>query len=535
MLGPNRAMKEADSIDRKWVKADDAEEAEPTSAASPVMWSVNVEGKDVVDMTHTELVERVRSGRLSIATFLWRDGMQDWKAVREFPEFESLVGDVKADSGLRARPEESGDAPAELDTSDTTPTHIGAMAAMRDLTNRTPPRATLEAPAEPDDGGDVPKSLEFLAVYERPVATLEFATAEASDALEPEPASDALTPNHTPSSKKAPPRPEPQKSEPPLPPLPASRKAAQSKAPPFVRKAAQPVAKTAASVVKPAAPVAKPAAPVAKAAPPVLQPAREPEALTIADVSAAPPPPSLPSTEPSDEADPLPAEVTRSEAVVPPPPASVIGPPRPAIASLPPIIVREVPASPSELFITPAAVQLDEATIVLGRRRTHRWVPLRAAILSAFGSACLASVLTWLIVRPPRVAPSAADSEAVAAAVAAAPRAETTQPNGVAAEAAQPEGAPPATPEPGAAVAAEATPAAAEGAAKTRRNDAAASQRKPSTATRDVSGLGSETPSSNEPDFRRDDPDPGLADKSATKRTADTTSPRAGWPSNPGF
>lgn len=497
-------MKEADSIHGDWAAPAGREGADqPNSSTTPIVWSVNVAGKNVFDISHVDLVERVRDGRLPVTSFLWRDGMEDWKALDEFPEFEVLVAEAKAhDSGLRSKPEEATPTSTAMVSSPPTPTHIGL-----GVPDAAVPRDAL------DDGNEVTTVFGVLAVYERQAPTLEFSAAAEENARDEDPpASDQLTPIQTPRKRLAVPR--PAKSDPPPPPRPMQRKSEPPPLPPQIaqRKSEPPSLPPLPALRKAAdkspAPVSStPAEP--KVAPGA--PGREAEVLAADDVSAAPAP-----------APPLPTPAIPDD--VPPPPSSVVGPPRPALASLPPIIVREsVP--PGELVATPAPVQLDESTLVLGRRKIHRWVPLRAAIFSAFGAACLASVLTWLIVRPVRaLRAQAAQPRATAAAPAPAPEPASTSTTRE-----------PAAEEPQAAVdsaAGEPAPAAAETAAAKPSGEASPSERKPASSRARSTAAAKADP------WRRDSSDPGLTEsaKSEDAKSAEAPSTaRAGWPSNPGF
>jgi hypothetical protein len=536
-----RTMSEADSIDHEWETPSQAmTDDEPKSSTSPVVWSVNAEGKEVIELTHAELVERVRDGRLPVTTFLWRDGMEDWKALDRFPEFESLVAEARAhDSGLRPRPEELAD--EDSVGPDTTPTHIGARLARPDsgLAPKAAASVPQDASTDQEETAVMGKDVAFLAVYERPVATLEFdSVAEEADD-DAGPSSEDLTPSRPlrpksgpPPRRSEPPRPGARKTEPRLPPLPAPRRAVHRselppKPAPVVAKeklAVEPVAlKSAPLNEKPAIVSAEPVLS------PISPPAADAEALGADEVAPAPAPPLPPST-------PSPAEQ-----LVPPPPASVVGPPRPAIATLPPIILREAPISASELVAAPAPARLDESTLVLGRRRTHRWVPLRAAILSAFGSACLASVLTWAIVRPARsVRPTPATVEVAKAA----PALTMPEPKQALApvEPAPPE--PAAVQAPGVAAASDAEGSAPAGVlAKTAASEPSSTRRKAATAR------GAE-PSSDRPTTEADGAknqelppratlESGLGEAttpaSVSARETPAQSARSGWPSSPGF
>lgn len=528
MLRPFGAMKEADSSDREWAASADQEASDqPKSSTTPVVWSVNIEGKQVVDMSHVDLVERVRDGRVPLGSLLWREGMSDWRALDQFPEFETVVSQRKAnDSGLRPRPDDAG--PTATVGTDATPTHIGSVAA----TTSAIPREV----GDDEDSNEVTRVFGALAVYERPLATLEFSPAAEQSRDEEPPASDALTPIQVPRKRTAPPRPGPQRSDRPPPPLPALRKAVHGKAETPPNGASQP--EVAANVAaRPETPSnGAISQPKVEAKAPPEPPAADAEVLGAHEVVAAPapsipPPPPLPSAQ-------LPAPAIPDD--VPPPPSSVITPPRPALASLPLIIVREAPSSPGDIVSTPAPVPLDESTLVLGRRKTHRWVPLRAAIVSAFGAACLASVLTWSIVRPVRALRAPAPTAATPVANIA-PSPESTAPSAPAEAAASSDSVRAAEPIP---APEGATPEEATAPAKPEGAEALTKPRKASSGAR-ARKAPSERASESSDGASRESFGSGLGDANkaeapksapeAAPATPATATQRAGFPSNPGF
>jgi hypothetical protein len=523
-------MTELNSIDRdSYRKSDPDRTPDPQSTTNPILWSVNVSDRDVIDLTHAELVERVRDGRLPVTTFIWRDGMEEWQALDQFAEFESLVRASRgADSGLHPR----DDLEPLSDNLSGPPTP-----------RRMPHRRIQQTLPGIDDGAALDKDdrdeandlapFEILAVYERPLATLEFATSDAegsgeeknlpSDALTPtnptplrrrqraalEPATGAKTPPAT--ARQAP-------SLPPLPPRPTP------KAPPLKRADAEALrADEVAAAPPPALPGADARSSTTAAVPePTAAPSAAASTAAVAPAPAAATAPTSP--EPSAAAPAAAASAARSP-----------NPARPALTSLPPIIVREAQAS--ELVTLPAPARHDEATLVLARRKTRRWVPLRAAIVSAFGSACLASVLTWAIVRPARPAPGVAKAAAAPVTAAAPTPAPEATPGEANAAAAAPLAVVEATKAPPAPTEAPATKQA-----ESRERKAVT---EPSRSVSDApSGKKSAEAPRTEPNTQPRVTDPGLTDppKSAAKPDASVASApgsppvtRAGWPYNPGF
>jgi hypothetical protein len=482
---------DADSIDQAWGSGSVAK------ALGTPRWQVNTRGRKVLEMTDSELLASYKAGKVTAKSLIWSEGMSEWAPLGEVPRMAALIraDSVPPASGTR---KVSDDAP-----------HAGA-------TSYASPGS--EPPTSP---GTSPGT---IAVYERPLATIDFS--DSDDAPE---SSDEPTPAFGMPSKAAveaslknlgPPEPLPGRTtlvdgvfEPasPLPPV-AARSHSAFPAPVI----ASPLGAALTSTVTPTLPppsdgyaTAKATSPIAKhpvAKPPTWGPAP----VVVRTSLPAPAAPAAPA-----------AAVPKPFA--PPPPALPVvdkpvtaTPPRPAIEFLPPIIVQEKDDDGASMLELPLQVQVPlenefnsqvvlqdvpfrESTLVLAGRRPRRWVPLGAAIAAALGAACLASALTALIVKtrpepPPRIvekrvlvpAPTRVIDATARALAAPAPASEA--------------------------------PAAAAKEAK------APSTPEPSAVKNEASALGAK------PSWKREDP--GALD--ATHASTESA-PRRGFPTSPGF
>lgn len=399
-------MSDADSIDRGWGAA-----ALDGTTLKAGVWQVNTRGRKVVAMTEPELAASFKAGKLTARSLVWSDGMSEWTPLGDVPQLAKLLREsVPPESGTRPRLDE--------------------------ITSGTEAYGA---------GGEVTTNTGGLAVYERPLALIEFPenVEPAEPADEPTPA--FLTPTATPVAKAktaasaplpkvAPREPQPEaKSAPKAAPAPVSKPAPTSK---VVRVEDTPEPSTVPAKAAISAPEAAPPAPPLPPLPSIratLPGPLFPEPVLASPLAAAlsstaasqrpstpvpriptplPAPPPLASAFATKSAPTLPnAAVASAEA------QALVKPPRPAIEFLPPIIVHEkedddgasaileLPLHPSSLMEAP----FSESTLVLsGRKRARRWIPLNAALALCVGAACLAASLTALVVRsrptpPPRV------------------------------------------------------------------------------------------------------------------------------------
>jgi hypothetical protein len=410
-------MNEADSVDVGWGAT---AQAGPAGASAP-LWQVNTRGRKVVEMPLEELLQTYKSGKLTTRSLVWSEGMPEWAPIGEVSK---LMRRLRADS----EPPASG---ARLIGEDEVPV----------AATKTYSSSGSEPPTDPGT----------LAIYERPLAMIEFPT-DAS--IEPAPESvDEPTPAFgapRPSGRVTLPGIAPEdlvpisasEVEPAPPPLPPRPSRLQGAFPTPV--SASPLGAALSSMVatgsQPAA-APKPAVPgasyaVAKATSvPSTANLRLPAAKTPLPLGASAGKTPLPAASPAQakpsappaaqpiattSTTPVGAEQKLPPDAVPAPPPlpsakpPLASPPRPAIEFLPPIIVQEkeddgasIIRMPLEAPVqVPLDAQFHESTLVLaGRRRPKRWVPLGAAVAAVVGGACLASALTALMVRTRPQAP----------------------------------------------------------------------------------------------------------------------------------
>ncbi len=119
MLRPVRcsAMSESLSIDEGWEEPLDSEQVTHvkgeavTGAAASGEWLVNVSEQVVVPMTTTDVVDALRSQRITVRSLVWRTGMQDWTPLGEVPPLRLAAGPLAAQP---ARPAASALAPLPI-------------------------------------------------------------------------------------------------------------------------------------------------------------------------------------------------------------------------------------------------------------------------------------------------------------------------------------------------------------------------------------------------------------------------------------
>jgi uncharacterized protein DUF4339 len=517
--------------------ADSLQRARGTSQGGPAAaWQVNTRGRKVSEMSLTELGMGIKAGKLTARTLVWSDGMSEWTPIGDVPALAKLLRDsVPPPSGTRPRLDELvGGARPYGQAGDAT-TDTGGIAIYER------PIALIEFPKELSDIEDLDGPLEELAEPEDEPTRALIAPARIITAA-PRPAAGAPPRARpaTPEPKAATP------SEPPLPPLPPMR-SVQATLPFFPAPVmASPLAAALSSTT--AGPAAEPSPALATAATTTAVPAT----AIQAPITAAPT-----TDEPAPESDATPtvrlprSDASAAESDV----TATVKPPRPAIEFLPPIIVQEkddddgtsaileLPLhSTRDASFTLREAPVSESTLVLsGRRRARRWVPLNAAIALGVGAACLASALTAVTIRNRSAAPRIVE-RIVTVPAAPAPAPAST------AEATASEVVPPATttlepqPTPDKAKPTERT-AAAERA--TKSDEARAEPNKSDASKSDATKLDG---------TKADTVDPSKADASAAARSHEASRPdpapldaadakpnlarreaRAGFPTNPGF
>jgi hypothetical protein len=65
---------------------------------SPIQeeWYIGIDGSPVGPLTFAQLREKASSGAATLESLVWRDGFEEWKPLREFPELAALVDDARA-------------------------------------------------------------------------------------------------------------------------------------------------------------------------------------------------------------------------------------------------------------------------------------------------------------------------------------------------------------------------------------------------------------------------------------------------------
>lgn len=65
-------------------------------APSADTWTVSIDDNDQREVTTAQLAELVQQGVATLDTFVWRDGMGDWQAVRDVAALQSVLGGASA-------------------------------------------------------------------------------------------------------------------------------------------------------------------------------------------------------------------------------------------------------------------------------------------------------------------------------------------------------------------------------------------------------------------------------------------------------
>src|SRR3954471_8844654 len=103
------AMSESLSVDEGWEETLDSEQVThvrgevPPGVALTGEWLVNVSEQVVVPMTTTDVVEALRTRRITDRSLVWRSGMQDWTSLGEVPPLRLAAGTLL----IPGRPEPS--------------------------------------------------------------------------------------------------------------------------------------------------------------------------------------------------------------------------------------------------------------------------------------------------------------------------------------------------------------------------------------------------------------------------------------------
>ena len=106
-------MSESVSIDEGWQEPLDSDQVthvkgEPAlgggGAAATGEWLVNVSEQVVVPMTTADVVEALRSRRITERSLVWRAGMQDWAALGDVPQLRLAAGSAGATQRIAPAP-----------------------------------------------------------------------------------------------------------------------------------------------------------------------------------------------------------------------------------------------------------------------------------------------------------------------------------------------------------------------------------------------------------------------------------------------
>ncbi|HTA89157.1 MAG TPA: GYF domain-containing protein [Polyangiaceae bacterium] len=134
-------MSESLSIDEGWEEPLDSEQVTHvkgeavTGTAALGEWLVNVSEQVVVPMTTTDVVDALRSQRITVRSLVWRTGMQDWTPLGEVPPLRLAAGPLAAQP---ARPAAAALAPLPILPPRATPKERPAPAAPERLLHPPP-------------------------------------------------------------------------------------------------------------------------------------------------------------------------------------------------------------------------------------------------------------------------------------------------------------------------------------------------------------------------------------------------------------
>jgi hypothetical protein len=470
----------------------------PESAALAGGWLVNIDGDEIVEMTRAQVVASFGSGRVHEHTLVWHEGMDDWLPLVQVPAFRLLALRESSipESGARVKtrsnppPKPLRRAVTEVGLSPPAPPVAAgsrpygdsegssdsvtlsrealellgrdvleiaereALAAQQTSDSVTVARALLEpnldAPSEPRSADDT----SVLAVYDRPIATIEFPKG-ADESTSAAKVDDDPTQMRAPIAPSAPPPaptrkltpvafppPAPQNPREPLArsPIPAPITTATPRSTmPALR---QPEARHVPTTIRPAAgtPAVRANTPAPERRPPMRNPPPAPLDAHGTVAPAAPVPatrasvipaaPARPSTPPPGQGPTPVAFAAHAPPLVaaPAPPPLVAAPAPPPLAAPPPPPAPPAPATvasvataptrvaiPTALAPTPTTAltaptapaframslpslsELDAAALRGGRR-----VPLFWAIGGCLASAAIASIVTALVTGDPQ-------------------------------------------------------------------------------------------------------------------------------------
>ena len=76
--------------------------AKAQTAPEP-QWHAGIGGKVVGPLGERELIEKIQSTQITEETFVWKDGMSDWKPIPEIPELAPLLVHLPAPPSMPAK------------------------------------------------------------------------------------------------------------------------------------------------------------------------------------------------------------------------------------------------------------------------------------------------------------------------------------------------------------------------------------------------------------------------------------------------
>jgi hypothetical protein len=75
-----------------------------SSSAQQEEWYVGIDGSPVGPLTVVQLREKAASGKATPESLVWKDGFEEWKPLKEFPELIAVVEESKAGSSAAPTP-----------------------------------------------------------------------------------------------------------------------------------------------------------------------------------------------------------------------------------------------------------------------------------------------------------------------------------------------------------------------------------------------------------------------------------------------
>lgn len=87
---------EARAHDQDETRVSDLASAPPGAVGAADSWTVSIDDNDQRELDTQQLMNLIRAGTVSPDTFVWRDGMADWQAVRDIAELQSAFSGAPA-------------------------------------------------------------------------------------------------------------------------------------------------------------------------------------------------------------------------------------------------------------------------------------------------------------------------------------------------------------------------------------------------------------------------------------------------------